>query len=144
MKPTGTWGRIFIMAAAVLASSGCLAIATAPIRIAQREKAEKAFDRIADRTPEQIAAFLDQRLADSLALTAEQKPQVAALDLDYARRLRATAASDDGVRAKGRAMKKENEAHEAALKAILTADQFTRFVAMQEELREALRNPAAK
>ena len=41
-------------------------------------------------------------------------------------------------------MKKENEAHEAALKEVLTPDQFSRFTAMQEELREALRNAAAK
>ncbi|HEX7630849.1 MAG TPA: hypothetical protein VF388_01845 [Lacunisphaera sp.] len=144
MKRLLAWTGMFGMVAVLLLSSGCIAIATAPIRMAQREKAEQAFDRIADRTPEQIAAFLDQRLAEKLALTDEQKPKVAALDLDYARKLRATAASDDGVRAKGRAMKKENEAHEAALKEVLTPDQFSRFTAMQEELREALRNAAAK
>lgn len=132
------------LVSALLGTPGCLAVATAPIRMERRERAEAAFDRIAERTPEQIAAFLDRRMGDALMLSDEQKPKVAAANLDHARKLRTIAASDDGVRAKGRAMKKENEAHEAALKAVLTPEQFTRFTAIQEELREALRNTVAK
>jgi hypothetical protein len=129
-----------VLAGVMLATSGCLAVATAPIRMARREKAEAAFDKIADLTPEQIAGFLDNRMAAQLALTDEQRPRVGVINLAHARKLRAIAASDDGVRAKGRAMSKQNDAHEAALKEILAADQFTRFLAMREAMRDALKD----
>ncbi len=135
--------RFWLMVAltgVVLVDAGCLAVVTAPIRIARREKAEEAFDRIADLTPEQIAGFLDNRMAAQLALTDEQKPRVSELNLAHARKLRTIAASDDGVRARGRAVGKLNEAHEAALKEVLTADQFTKFLAMKEEMRDALKD----
>src|SRR4051812_30322144 len=88
-----------ILAAILLETTGCLAVATAPIRIARREKAEAAFDRLAEMTPEQIAGFLDRRMTAALALTDEQRPTVGVINLDHARKLRAIAASDDGVRA---------------------------------------------
>ena len=58
-----------VLIGVLLAGPGCLMIATAPIRMARREKAEEAFDRIAALTPEQIAGFFDNRMAASLALT---------------------------------------------------------------------------
>ena len=131
-----------VLVGVLLTSPGCLMIATAPIRIARREQAQAAFDRLADRTPEQIAAFLDERMAAKLSFTGDQAPRVSALNLEHARKLRAIAASDDGVRAKGRAMDRLNDAHEAALKAVLTAEQFATFLAMKEEMRDALKDAA--
>lgn len=132
-----------VLGAALLTGAGCLRIATAPIRAARAEKAEQAFDRLADRPPEQIAAWLDQRMTTELALTAEQQPKVSAVNLAHARQLHAIAASDDGVRAKTRAMARENTAHEASLKPLLTPAQFTRYLALKEELRTALKESAA-
>ena len=131
-----------VLAGAMLVGPGCLMLVTAPIRIAHREQAEAAFDRLAALTPEQIAGFLDRRMTAQLALADEQQPHVAEINLAHARKLRAIAASDDGVRAKERAMAKQNDAHAAALKEVLTADQFSRFLAMQEEMRAALKDAA--
>ena len=129
-----------MLAGVMLATSGCIAVATAPIRIARREKAEAAFDRMAELTPEQIAGFLNNRLAARLALTEEQQTRVARINLEHAGKLRAIAASDDGVRAKGRAINKLNDTHEAALKEVLSPDQFAKFVVLKEELRDFLKD----
>ncbi len=129
-----------LLAGVLLASPGCLMVATAPIRMARRAQAQAGFDRLADLTPDTIAGFLDDRMAAKLALTGDQQPRVSAINLEHARRLRSIAASDDGVRAKGRALGKQNDAHEAALKEVLTAEQFTAFLAMKDEMRAALQD----
>jgi protein CpxP len=131
-----------MLAGMTLAISGCLAVATAPIRVARREKAEAAFDRLAELTPEQIAGFLNNRMAASLALTDNQRPRIEGINLEHARKLRVIAGSDDGVRAKGRAVNKLNDAHEAALKEVLTAEQFTKFLELKEQLRDFLKDSA--
>ena len=129
-----------VLVGVMLGGPGCLMVLTAPMRIAHREQAEAAFDRLAALTPEQIAGFLDRRMEDQLTLTDAQRPRVAEINLAHARKLHAIAASDDGVRAKERAMTKQNDAHAAALKDLLTAEQFSRFLAMQEEMRTALKD----
>ncbi|MBS0632224.1 MAG: hypothetical protein JSS11_09945 [Verrucomicrobia bacterium] len=144
MKRWPTFAACLLLLGTLLTHSGCLRIATAPIRAARAEKAEQAFDRLADRTPEQIAAWLDQRMTTELGLTAEQQPKVSAINLAHARQLRAIAASDDGIRAKTRAMARQNTAHEAALKPVLTPDQYTRFLALKDQLRTALKESAAQ
>jgi hypothetical protein len=115
-------------------------VATAPIRMERREQAEAAFSRLAAISPEKIAGFLDQRLAAQLALTDAQRFRISAINREHADQLHTIAASDDSVRAKGRAMKKQNEAHETALKEVLSTDQFTKFLTMKEEMRDALKD----
>ena len=132
--------RAAVLMGVLLAGSGCLMVLTAPIRMERREQAAAAFDRLAELTPEQIAGFLDQRMAASLTLTDAQRPRVAEINLAHARKLHGIAASDDGVRGRERAMAKLNDAHGAALKEVFTAEQFTRFLAMQEEMRTALKD----
>jgi hypothetical protein len=122
----------------MLAGSACRMAATTPMRAEQREKVETAFDRLATLTPEQIAEFLDHRMFAKLALADEQEPRVSAINREHAIQLHSIAASNESIRAKVRAMKEEKDAHEAALKDVLTADQFTRFLALKDEMREAL------
>lgn len=140
MKRCGNFWITVVLVATMLSGSGCLMAATAPIRIKRREKAEAAFARLAELKPEQIAGFLDQRMSDRLTLTDEQRPRVSALNLEHALRLHAIMSSDDSVRAKGRAMKKQNDAHEAALKEVLTTEQFTRFLSLKEDMRDSLKD----
>ena len=142
-RTTMRYGNFWIIAALaglMLTSSGCLMAATTPIRMERREKAEAAFARLAELKPEQIAGFLDNRMATQLTLTSEQRPRISALNLEHARRLRAIVSSDDSVRAKGRAMKKQNDVQEAVLKEVLTAAQFTHFLSMKEQMRDGLKD----
>lgn len=109
---------------------------------ARRQKAETAFDRLAARSPDQIAGFLNNHLSAKLDLTADQLPRVYAIDLDYAMKIQTAAASNEGTESKTRTMEKANDAHTSDLKAVLTADQFTRFLTLKEELRADINNGA--
>jgi len=123
--------------APALFSNGCVRIATAPLRAERREKAEAAFDRLAQLPPDTIAAGLTRRMTDALALTPSQQPQVEAINLKYARQLHALAAGPESVRQKARALRTQRNAKTAELKAVLSSDQFARFEAMKDELRES-------
>jgi len=139
MKCFRNFGLIVILGGGVLASAGTGDAATAPLRVERREQAEAAFKRLAALNPDQIATFLDHRMVAQLDLSDVERPRVAAINLDYAHRLREIAASPGSVRAKARALKRENDDHEDELKEVLTAAQFSQFLAMKEGMREALK-----
>ncbi len=128
----------------ILVESGCMRVATAPARAERREQAESAFGRLAELSPDQIARFLDQRMAAQLTLNDNQQIRVDAINLDHAHELHAIATSTDSIRTKVRALRKQNDDHEAELKEVLTAEQFTRFLAMKEEMRDALKQLQAE
>ena len=124
----------------MLGGSGCQMAATTPMRADQSEKADPAFGRLATLTPEQITEFLDHRMFAKLALADEQEPRVSAINREHAIQLQSIAASNERNRPKVRALKEENETYEASLKDVLSADQFTRFLALKDEMRDALRD----
>ena len=128
----------------LLTGTGCLRVATAPMRAAREEKAEAAFTKLAARSPEQLAGFMNDRMAQSLALTPDQKPAIEAINLNYARQMHATAASPDSVRTKAKALKQQDASKEAELKAVLTPDQFTHYQEMREEMRDNLKSMGGK
>jgi len=105
---------------------------------ARPQKTQTAFDRLATRTPDQIADFLNNRLSTKLGLTSAQLPRVYAIDLDYAMKIQAAAASTESTVSKARTMEKANDAYTSDLKEVLTADQIAQFLTMKEELRDAL------
>jgi Spy/CpxP family protein refolding chaperone len=88
----------------------------APIRIDR--------DQVGNKTPEQRAEARTQQLAKSLSLTAEQTEKVRQLNLAQAKEMQA-------VRTKNAANREEAKAardrHDAQLKAILSADQYTKY-----------------
>jgi hypothetical protein len=133
MKKAALFFTLTALICFTLSGSGCM---VAP----RRHKAETAFDRLAARTPEQIADFLNHRLSTKLGLTAAQLPRVYAIDLDYAMKIQAAAASNEGTISKARTMEKANDAYTADLKEVLTAGQFAAFLAIKEELRTALKD----
>lgn len=135
MKKNALFFTLTVLIGFILSGSGCM-------MAARRQKAETAFDRLAARSPDQIAAFLDNRLSAKLDLTSAQLPRVYAIDLDYAIKIQAAAASNEGPLSKTRTMKKAGDAHTADLQGVLTADQFARFLTMKEELRTALKDGA--
>jgi hypothetical protein len=140
MKLTKYFSTMIFLAGLLLAGPGCLRVVTAPLRAERAEKAEAAFARLAAFTPEQIAGFLDARLAEKLELTVEQRTKLAPINLDYARRLQATAATTESVRSKARDLRDEGKAHEEALRGVLTAKQIARYLEMKEQMRDALQD----
>src|SRR5262245_56066739 len=117
-----------------LLASGCVRIATAPLRAEREEKAAAAFARLAQASPETIAAWLDQRMTSQLGLTPEQQPKIGAINLKYARQLHALAVAPDSARSKAWTLRRQSQAKAEELKGILTPAQFSRFEEMKDEL----------
>lgn len=109
---------------------------------ARRKKPETAMQRLAARSSDQIAGFLNNRLSAKLDLTSAQLPRVYAVDLDYAMKIQAAAASNEDTATKTRTMDKANDAYAADLQEVLSADQFARFLAMKEELHADINSGA--
>ena len=135
MKKNALFFTLALLIGCMFSESGCM-------MAVRRQKAETAFDRLAARSPDQIAGFLDNRLSAKLDLTSAQLPRVYAIDLDYAIKIQAAAASNEGPLSKTRTMKKAGDAHTADLQGVLTADQFAQFLTMKDELRAALKEGA--
>ncbi|HEY4247955.1 MAG TPA: hypothetical protein VGM64_13965 [Lacunisphaera sp.] len=134
MKSAALFFTLTVLISFMSCGTGCMS--------ARRQKTETAFDRLAARSPDQIAGFLDNRLSAKLGLTADQLPRVYAVDLDYAIKIQAAAASNEGTLSKARTMEKAGDAHTSDLKEVLNADQFARFLTMKEELRTAIKEGA--
>ena len=119
--------------------SGCLRLATLPLREQREVQAGAALARLASLDPGRIARFIDRRLEAELGLSAAQTPRVEALDLRFARQLHDTAASEQGVRAKLQALRSQEGAKEAELRSILAPEQFQRYGEIKAALRSELR-----
>lgn len=88
------------------------------------------------RTPEERATAMTSRMNEVLTLTAEQMPKIQALNLKRMNEqmaLREKAAGDrDAMMAQMRSL---NEKYTAEYKAILTAEQFTKYEANMAQFR---------
>jgi len=87
-------------------------------------------------TPEQRADMQTQRLTKELSLTADQSTQVRAIALaenQEMQTIRGKVASSDSRQGAMREMKTMREKYETQLKAVLTADQLTKYNQMRDE-----------
>jgi protein CpxP len=91
------------------------------------------------RSPEELAKARTERLTTVLELTPEQAAKVQALHLKHAQEAEAQRARMKAEREAKRAeMAKKREQQEAELKAILTAEQYTKWQAMREQRKEGM------
>ncbi|MEO6992869.1 MAG: hypothetical protein ABI273_04505 [Lacunisphaera sp.] len=134
MKKTALFFTLTALISFMGCETGCMT--------AQRKKPETAMERLAARSPDQIEGFLDKRLSATLDLTSDQLPRVYAIDLDYAMKIQAAAASHEDTATRTRTMDKANDAYSTDLQEVLSADQYTRFLAMKDELRADINNGA--
>jgi hypothetical protein len=89
-------------------------------------------------TPEQRAKALTEMMTTKLGLTPEQTGKVANLNLTYAKKMDPLIKGSEGPLVRMREMKQINEAKEAELKQILSPQQFEKYLASKEEMREKL------
>ena len=134
---------IILLGLTVLMSAGCLRLATAPMREKRQEKAEAEFARLAAYSPQQLAAFMDQRMNSGLALSPAQQGAVAVIDLKYATQLHATVVADGDVRGKFLALRNQEKAKESELEPVLTPAQLALYLQQRDEMRAALRDWAS-
>lgn len=91
----------------------------------------------AGKTSAERAQQRTERMTKELALTPEQKAKVEAINLRYAEKgaevRQAREAERAQARKEGKAM---HDAHDAEMKTVLTAEQYTKWVAHKEEMKQ--------
>ena len=95
---------------------------------------------MARRTPEERAKMQTARLTKELTLTADQSPKVQAIVLDRIQKTDQLRAQKSGDRRQNfTQIKAINDDYNTKMKALLTADQYTKFQAMQQDNRGKMR-----
>jgi hypothetical protein len=92
-----------------------------------------------DGTPEKKATALTDRMKTQLTLTDDQYKQVYDVNLDFVTQLGALKADAGSKMSKFRKMKTIDNDRDAALKKILSADQFSTFQTNKEENRKEMK-----
>jgi hypothetical protein len=102
--------------------------------------ASRAFaadlDALKDTTPGERAKVQTAMMKERLGLSAEQTPKIGEINLKYAEKMEPIIKGSQGPLMKMRAARGVEEQKEAELKGILSADQFQKFQASKEEMRE--------
>ena len=88
------------------------------------------------KTPQERAKLRTEHMTKELELSPEQQAKVEAINLKYADRVEAVRAEREAERtAKRDAAEAMHAAHDAEMKAVLTADQYTKWVAKKQEAK---------
>jgi hypothetical protein len=95
-------------------------------------------DSMAMRTPESRAAMLSDKMKTDLTLTDAQYAQVQGINLKYAQKNDSLFKSPGERSDKMQAMRSSMQAKGDELKTILTPDQFTKYQAMEKEMRQKM------
>ncbi len=118
-------GRMLAMAAVIVA------LVVPSVRAAD-------VDALKDTTPKERAAAQTMMMKSKLDLTEAQMPKVAALNEKYAEKMEPILKGSQGPLMKMRAMKGVESNKEAELRTLLTPDQFQKFQASKDEMREKI------
>ena len=113
-------------------------LALALLSLAPLAAAQELSPALAKSTPEQRAAIQTDLMKDKLALSAEQLPNVQAINLDTAKKMEPVIKGDDGPLVKLRQARAIESQKEASLRDVLTPDQFQKFLALRDELKQKL------
>jgi len=111
------------------ATLGLLLIASAITASAQ-------LDKLKNTTPQERAKAQTLFMKSKLDLTEAQLPKVEALNLKYAEKLDPVIKGSAGPLVKMQEFRQANEDKEAEMKGILSPDQFQRYLAAKQEMRE--------
>lgn len=98
--------------------------------------ASAQFDKLKGTTPEQRAKVLTEVMKLKLGLSPAEEEKIAALNLKYAQKMQPILDGGDGPFKEMRAIRDINGEKEAELKKTLSPDQFTKYMASKEEIRE--------
>jgi len=96
------------------------------------------LDSLKNTTPAERAAAQTAMMKSKLGLSDDQVSKIGALNLKYAEQMQPIIAGTEGPMMKMRDFRKVEDQKEAELKGVLSPDQFQKFQAMKEEMREQL------
>lgn len=91
------------------------------------------------RTPESRAATLTERMKTQLSLTDDQVTAVQSINVKYAQKNQEIWTGAGGRLAKFRDLKSSQKDKDKELKAVLDKDQYKKYEAMREEMKEKAR-----
>jgi hypothetical protein len=92
-----------------------------------------------ETTPEERAELQTEYMAENLALTAEQKPAVQAINLKYAQKIDVVYKTETAKLQRFRKMKSVTEEKDRELKKALTSEQYAQYEKNKEEMWEKIK-----
>jgi hypothetical protein len=96
------------------------------------------LDKLRNTTPAERAGMQTEFMQSKLDLTPEQKRAVTDLNLKYANKMEPVIKGSAGPMVRGRQMREINQAKETELRGILSPQQWEKYEASREEMREKL------
>src|SRR5262249_33425024 len=96
------------------------------------------LDALKNTTPKERATAQTAMMKSKLELTDAQTPKIAAINQKYADRMEPVIKGSQGPLMKMRAAKEIESQKEVELKGVLTPDQFQKFLAGKEEMRQKM------
>ena len=94
------------------------------------------LDKLMNTTPDERANAQTALMKAKLDLTADQLPKIAAINQKYAQKMEPIIKGSAGPLMKMNQMRGVNEEKEAELKQVLSPEQFQKYLASREEIRE--------
>lgn len=105
---------------------------------AQQEQGEKFRHLMEHTTPAQRARFEDRWMEKNLQLSHDQAAKVEEINLSAAEQTQSIYDSQQGKLRKGREIKRVQEEKERQLERVLTEEQFAKYQAKKEEMRQKM------
>ena len=98
--------------------------------------AQNEMEKLKSSTPEERARLQTEMMKTKLGLTTDQTPKVAAINQKYAQRMEPIIKGQEGPLMRLRQMREVGQAKEAELKGVLSPEQFQKYLAEMQEMRE--------
>jgi len=94
------------------------------------------IDAVNDTTPKERAEAQTLMMKEKLGLSDAKTEKVRAINLKYAEKMEPVIKGSDGPLMKGREARNFQAQKEGELKAVLSADEFKKYLASKQEMRE--------
>ena len=113
-----------------------LLVAAMSLLIVVAAGAQNEMEKLKSSTPEERARLQTEMMKVKLSLTSDQTPKVAAINQKYAQRMEPIIKGQEGPLMRLRQMREVGQAKEAELKGVLSPEQFQKYLAEKQEMRE--------
>ncbi len=113
-----------------------LLVAAMSLLIVVAASAQNEMEKLKSSTPEERARLQTEMMKSKLGLTSDQTPKVAAINQKYAQRMEPIIKGQEGPLMRLRQMREVGQAKEAELKGVLSPEQFQKYLAEKQEMRE--------
>ena len=113
-----------------------LLVAAMSLLIVVAAGAQNEMEKLKSSTPEERARLQTEMMKVKLGLTPDQTPKVAAINQKYAQRMEPIIKGQEGPLMRLRQMREVGQAKEAEMKGVLSPEQFQKYLAEKQEMRE--------